>query len=274
MNIDAGANGYVLGHSDAELLRLRRQADVYADFTESVLASAGLGSGMSVLDVGCGIGDVSMAAARLVGPKGRVHGIDRSADALDVARTRAAMDGLDQIAFEQADLADADDRRYDAVIGRFILLHQADPDGVLRSLAGRVRPGGVIAFIEMDLGTAAVVPPMPLFDQALGWIGAVYARDGFHADMGSRLYRAFRAAGLEPSLAATVRVEGGPDAFACEYIAETVRSMLPRIEALGIADAGTVQAGTLAERIREAAIAGDHCFFYPRMVGAYTRVPG
>jgi SAM-dependent methyltransferase len=45
---------------------------------------AGLKPGMRVLDLGCGAGDVAMLAADLVGPKGRVVGIDRSAEALDL----------------------------------------------------------------------------------------------------------------------------------------------------------------------------------------------
>lgn len=273
MSREPESRDYILGHSDPELHRLRRQAEVYRPFTEDVLRRAGLKPGMSVLDVGCGVGDVSFAAASLVGPGGTVRGIDRSDEALALARARAEQSASRTVVFDRADIDDPDSSRYDAVVGRFILLHQPDPEATVARLAERLRPGGAIAFVEMDLSTAAVVPPMPLFDRALDWIRQVYVRLGFHVDMGSRLYAAFRSAKLEPELVGTVRVEGGRDAYAYEYVAETVRSLLPRMAALGIADPEDVDVETLAERIRAAALSGDHCFFYPRMIGAFARKP-
>jgi ubiquinone/menaquinone biosynthesis C-methylase UbiE len=274
MTADARARSYLLGHSDQELERLRKQAAVYAEFTESVLRQAGLRPGMSVLDVGCGIGDVSMAAARLVGPGGSVRGIDRAPEALETAAARARAEGFDHVRFDAVSIDEVEGGPYDAVIGRFILLHMKDPKATLTRLAGLLAPGGVAAFIEMDLSTAAAEPPLPLFTAAVSWIGAVYGRDGFEPDMGSKLYQAFRAAGIEPRLTATVRVEGGPEAYAYDYLAETVRSLMPRITALGIADAPTIGIDDLADRVRDAAVAGSHCIFYPRMVGAFGRRPG
>ena len=44
---------------------------------------------MRVLDLGCGMGDVSLLAARLVGPTGSVTGIDRDGVIVEKARERA-----------------------------------------------------------------------------------------------------------------------------------------------------------------------------------------
>jgi hypothetical protein len=55
---------YVLGYNDREQLRLIRQARILAPLTESFLRSAGIVSGMRVLDIGCGMGDVTMLAAQ------------------------------------------------------------------------------------------------------------------------------------------------------------------------------------------------------------------
>jgi ubiquinone/menaquinone biosynthesis C-methylase UbiE len=69
---------YALGHSSAEIQRLKDQAAMLRPITERLLRSAGIDAGMRVLDLGCGAGDVSMLAAELVGPAGIVVGIDRS----------------------------------------------------------------------------------------------------------------------------------------------------------------------------------------------------
>jgi predicted methyltransferase len=63
---------YLLGHADREQLRLIRQGRALAPVTERFLRDAGVASGMRVLDIGCGMGDVTMLVAELVGPAGRV----------------------------------------------------------------------------------------------------------------------------------------------------------------------------------------------------------
>jgi ubiquinone/menaquinone biosynthesis C-methylase UbiE len=65
------------------------QSRFYGDLTEQVLLSAGITSGMRVLDVGCGAGDVSLLVATLVGPSGSVIGVDKHRDAIAAAAERA-----------------------------------------------------------------------------------------------------------------------------------------------------------------------------------------
>jgi ubiquinone/menaquinone biosynthesis C-methylase UbiE len=87
-------DAYQLGHADVEIRRLLLQGRLYNDHTEHALHRAGLRPGMRVLDVGCGPGDVSFIAARLVGPTGTVVGVDASAEVIGLARGRAAEQGL------------------------------------------------------------------------------------------------------------------------------------------------------------------------------------
>ena len=65
---------YPLGYSEVEARRLEQQAALYKELTEDVLRRAGLCAGMRVLDVGCGVGDVSLLAAELVGERVRSWG--------------------------------------------------------------------------------------------------------------------------------------------------------------------------------------------------------
>jgi ubiquinone/menaquinone biosynthesis C-methylase UbiE len=264
---------YVFGHSDQELLRLERQAQFFADQTEDVLRRAGLKPGMRVLDIGCGVGDVSLIAGGLVGPEGSVVGVDRSPEALGVARRRASAARLNRVSFEQADAeAIAGKAIFDALIGRFILIHLPQPSAVLRRLQTILAPGGIVAFLEMDVNSATVTPPMPLFDRCMGWIVDLYRRGGGEPDMGSRLFGVFRAAGLTPSMCGTCRVEGGPSATGYDYLAETIRNLIPTMESLGVATAEEIGIADLADRLRHQAIAGEHCLVFPRLIGAWGRV--
>ena len=56
---------YALGNTDAEHERLIRQAARLAPLTERLFREAGIGAGQRVLDLGSGVGDVAMLAARL-----------------------------------------------------------------------------------------------------------------------------------------------------------------------------------------------------------------
>ena len=262
---------YVLGHSEAELVRLEHQAQVFGNETEEILRRAGISAGMSVLDVGCGVGDVSMVAAELVGPTGRVVGIDNAAAALSSARARAARSGYDWLTFEEADIYGytATDP-FDAITGRFILMHVADPVAAVKAAIRFSKPRGIVAFIEMDISAATAVPSLPLLTNCVDWIVATYRRVGVEPDMGSMLYGAYRAAGLAPRLWATCRIESGPDAVVYEFAAQALLTLMPAIEAHGIATAAEVEPATMANRLREASVAGDHCIFLPRLVGAWA----
>ena len=264
---------YVLGHSEQELARLERQGEIFRAETRDILLRAGLNTGMRVLDVGCGVGDVSMIAAEIVGPTGRVLGIDNATGAVGPAAARAKRAGYDWLTFDQADVFTFEpDKAFDAVVGRFILLHVADPVAAIAHLRQGLGDGATVAFIEMDIGQTSAIPEMPLLTQCLEWIDTIYRRVGVEPDMGSKLYATFRAAGLTPRLTGSTRIESGPDSMVYQFAAQTLTSLMPAIEKLGVATADDVGVDTLAARLRDAAVAGDHCILMPRLIGAWALV--
>ncbi len=271
MNETAGSQPYVLGHSEAELIRLEHQAQIFGAETREVLRRAGISPGMTVLDIGCGVGDVSMIAAELVGPAGRVLGIDNAAAALPPARARAARAGYDWLTFAQADVYGySTEETFDAVVGRFILMHVPDAVGALKATIRFSKPRGIIAFIEMDISEASALPELPLLTRCVDWIVSTYRKVGVEPNMGSMLYRTYRAAGLNPRLHGTCRIESGPDAIVYDFAAQALSTLMPAIEAHGIATIADVDPPTVADRLRAAAVAGDHCIFLPRLIGAWA----
>jgi SAM-dependent methyltransferase len=268
------ASQYVLGHSESELRRLIEQAAFFGELTADLFRRAGVGEGMSVLDIGCGVGDVSFLAAAFVGPTGTVLGIDRSAEALAVARERAAEAGADNITFKVADAVTFRvPENVDAIVGRLVLAYQPDPAALLRHLATQVRDGGLIAFQECDLSTASTKPALPLFTRMVDNVRETYRRANLDADMGSNLYGAFRAAGLPaPQMIAAARVESGADSLAYAAVAKVVDSAAPIMERLGVATIAELELATLEQRLRDEITRADAVVFMPRFVGAWTRV--
>jgi SAM-dependent methyltransferase len=220
-------------------------------------------------------------AAELVGPTGEVAGIDRDPDVLGVARARADAAHLGNLSFSEGDVSSIDagsidvDDRFDAVVGRLILLFTPDPARALRAAARLVRPGGIVAFQEWHLTPAIQCSPrLPLWEQVWGWIMATMEGAGLQMGMGYELHRAFQAAGLPtPDLQASAPLIRGADPGPYEWAAETLRSMLPLTEKLGIAAAHEIDVDSLAGRLRAETLAADGVVRAADLVGAWTRIP-
>jgi SAM-dependent methyltransferase len=125
------------------------QDALLAPVGDLLLAEAALAPGERVLDIGCGAGASSLAAAQAVGPQGLVTGIDISAPLLacaEAARRRAGFDNLDLI---EGDAASHPLPRhgFDAVISRFGVMFFADPVAAFTAIARTLRPGGRIVFV-------------------------------------------------------------------------------------------------------------------------------
>jgi ubiquinone/menaquinone biosynthesis C-methylase UbiE len=272
MNQDKLAS-YVLGNSSEEHRRLIFQSRFIGELTETLLLRAGLAEGMNVLDIGCGVGDLSILAAAFVGPSGSVFGVDQCAESISLARRRVKDAGLVNIRFEVDDLKELKPHgQFDALVGRLILMYMPEPAAVLWDLARHVRPGGLVIFQEMEMSTGRAVPEIPLYEECGRWIRAAFRHAGVATEMGSRLYTIYREAGLpDPQMISGARVEGGPQADFYEWLAETVRSLLPIIVETGMVTKEEIDVETLAERLREDVVAGRGIVYSPVYVGAWAR---
>jgi ubiquinone/menaquinone biosynthesis C-methylase UbiE len=268
---------YPLGYSEAEAKRLMEQGAMLEDLTRDLLSRAGLAPGMRVLDVGCGVGDVSLLAARIVGKKGSVLGVDRSAASLEIARgrseRRAELCQTANIWFVEADLNTFEPfGNFDAIIGRFVLHYVPGRVSMLRRLSQSLRPGGVMAMQEYDISSFAQAPESPLFAQFRQWIIDGFKSAGAELDTGSKLYATFLQAGLlGPQMTSAQLVHCGPETTGYEHATQVLRSLLPSVENNRVATASEIEIDTLANRLREDAIARRAVMFTPRLVGAWAR---
>jgi 2-polyprenyl-3-methyl-5-hydroxy-6-metoxy-1,4-benzoquinol methylase len=265
---------YALGSTDAEHERLIRQAERLVPCTERFFREAGIGHGQRVLDIGAGVGDVAMLAARLVGPSGEVVGIERDLRSIVRARARVAEAGLRNVTFIESDVSQIPDSKpFDAAVGRFILEFLPSPVAVLRSLSQLVRPAGVVAFHEVSWAPALLLlGHLPLWSAAASLIHATLRRSGANTEIGLALGGIFREAEL-PAPTMRMEVGLGNDPDLARWIYDLLRSLRPQIEQQNLSLERLGDWVTLQSRLQAEVVTSNTAVPYVALVGAWSRKP-
>jgi ubiquinone/menaquinone biosynthesis C-methylase UbiE len=267
---------YAMGRTLAETRRLVLQHQVYGPLTRRLFVAAGIGPGMKVLDVGSGAGDVALLAADLVGASGLVLGIDMNPTILETARERAVLAGWTNVGFQAADLREfTTNFAFDAVVGRFVLMYQEDPTAIVRRLAKFLRPGGIVAFHELDFTyPPTVMPVTDLTRKIHKWLIAS-GTPGAEMMMGSKLLKTYEDAGLPtPQFVVEAAAGGGQGWPGYELLIQTFRSLLPVLEKYTGLDPREVDIDTLEERLRQDVVSRQAIQLMPLMFGAWSRKLG
>jgi SAM-dependent methyltransferase len=143
---------YILDGSDADLRRLMSVSEIFAQDARRSLVGAGVSAGSNVLDCGCGPMGALTVLAELVGPAGRVVGVDFSEPTIAAARTVIDTLGLENVDVRAGDLNELESVSlggpFDLAYSRLFLFHQVDPLRTLRHLSSLLRPGGCIVAHE------------------------------------------------------------------------------------------------------------------------------
>ncbi len=145
-----------------------------------------LTEGASLLDVGCGPGNITVDFAQRVGG-GSVIGLDRSAEVITAARSQyGATTGLSFVVGDVYHL-EFSDEKFDVVHAHQVLQHLSRPVAAIEEMRRVLRPGGVLAVRDADYGAFAWAPSDPLLDRWRELYHALTRRNGAEADAGRHL---------------------------------------------------------------------------------------
>jgi len=145
------------------LIKLGYSPELLRGIPESILASfCGVGNpfslgpinpGETVLDIGCGTGVDTLVAARLVGPQGRVVGVDATAEIIARAQANLALTGLANVSFEvaSAEALPFPDGEFEVVISNGVFNLLIDKEQALSESRRVLKPGGRLMLADMVL---------------------------------------------------------------------------------------------------------------------------
>jgi SAM-dependent methyltransferase len=150
-------------------------------------------SGEVIVDIGCGTGQTVLQLANLVGPEGRIIGVDIAPLLLDAARERAS--GLGHISFIEGDavVLDLPDESIDACFSRFGVMAFPEPAAAFANFRRMLKPTGRLAFVcwrsleenELDLlplraaGLEHLLDPTPFSLEDPHYVRATLETAGF-----------------------------------------------------------------------------------------------
>jgi 2-polyprenyl-3-methyl-5-hydroxy-6-metoxy-1,4-benzoquinol methylase len=177
--------------------RLNLIATVMLPHTTQLLERVGLGEGMTCLDVGCGGGHVTLLMANLVGPRGKVVGIDADAQILALVQEDIEAAGVENVELRHLDAANSHDGQFDLVYARFLLTHLSNPQQCLQSMIAACKPGGVVAVEDIDFTGNFCHPPCQPYQRYTELYQQVVERKGGDPNIGPKLPGMLRQARLD-----------------------------------------------------------------------------
>lgn len=226
---------YVLGTDDGEAARLRLQHDVWRPYVHELWRRAGLTSGSHVVDIGAGPGAATLDLADLVGDRGRVVAVERSARFVDVLRRRAPPN----VEVVQADLMTdpIDVNGLDAAWCRWVACFVSSPAALVRRIAGLLRPAGVFISHEYaDYATWRLLPPRPEIEAFVAEVMASWRADGGEPDIARSLPALLGAQGFVVEHVTPRMFAARPGEPMWRWPAAFVRNGAERLRELGRVD--------------------------------------
>jgi SAM-dependent methyltransferase len=234
---------YVADGGDADLSRLVSVSEITAEAARRAFGRAGIRDGWAAIDCGCGpLGGLAVLA-EMVGPTGRVVGVDFSEHAIQRARSVVAALGLANVELAVGDIhhlgAAALGGPFDLAFTRCFLMHQADAVRTLRQIASLLRPGGwIVAHEPLPVPPPRSHPPLSALTAYWDIVHETMERAGLPRGTVEGLEHAARAAGLEVTDTTGFFTFLGPE-LGFEVHAATLAAVRER----------AVQSGIAAERV-------------------------
>lgn len=198
-NMTKSPEGYVWGTQELERKRLLDQSALYTTETNWLLDRLHITAGATALDLGCGPLGILDLLSRRVGPSGKVSGVERESEFVDIAKETIASAELHNVEVKCGDATETglSSNSFDIVHERLLLIVTPKVPSVIAEMIRLAKPGGLVITQDVDIRSWVCEPGLPAWDRFFGAFEQVYTEDGKDPYVGRRLPRLLRQAGLQ-----------------------------------------------------------------------------
>ena len=216
--------------------RLRILSRVLQKTTLQLFHEAGVKAGMHCLDLGCGGGDVSVDLAGIVGPAGKVVGVDIDHSKIEIARNEAIQQNLANVEFIAEDIYKAQTGdSYDVAYARFLLTHLKVPSSMLELMYSKLKHGGVVIIEDIDFRGHFTFPENDAYNRYVQLYTEASIKADGHPHIGSQLPILLKEAGFE-KIGMNIIQPAGTKGEVKYLAAITMENIADTVVRLGLAD--------------------------------------
>ena len=190
------SNSYLIAVGKKDEERLSILNELFGETSRNLLLKAGLVSGMRVLEIGCGTGNMTGWIAEQVGKNGHVTAVDISEEQIKIAKVNNKLHNNIQFIVKSIfDLGDLS--QFDLIYSRFVIMHQEKPFDALKALMALLGQNGVIVCEEGANTVVACCPHSDIFQKYRGLLLELFKMKNLDYDFGSNIYTHFLQLGLK-----------------------------------------------------------------------------
>ncbi|MFZ4573297.1 MAG: methyltransferase domain-containing protein [Phycisphaerales bacterium] len=200
----ADGSEYVLGTDGDESVRLGLQHRLWSESTHRLWERAGVQPGVHMLDLGCGPGHATIDLAQIVGPTGRIVGVDESAQFLKqlndqvLARRYRNVERVLGDVQELEESFPGESSVFDVAYARWVFCFLQRPEDVVRGLGRLMKTGGRVAvqdYFNYDR-SMTLAPRREAFSRVISAVAASWRSRGGDTDIMGRLPGMFARQGF------------------------------------------------------------------------------
>jgi len=252
---------YVAGHSTEEQKRLLTQAAVYDHKTRPFLNGL-LHPGMTVLEIGCGVGSATQIIAGILASNGFLTALDQDKRAIAYTKARTLSNGYDRVDFICDDIFNLEPNlKFDFIYGRAVLHHINNLPSILSKLKNHLKPRGILAFEEPVMDNFPDnVPNQKLYYKLL----KAYCALGDKLSMSSRVGQELHSIFVELGLSITSLSAYYPVLMSTEekkIINDGLAMLKPQLIDNNLLDVSDI--AKMQEKLTQLATDKNTCLFYP-----------
>lgn len=227
---------YLLGVNDFELNRLHFQHGVWKKVTDGFLNKTGLQKGWKVLDAGSGPGFVSFDIRKLIGDTGEITALEPSEVYLDHFRNFASENEWKnaETILGTAESAALPENYFDMVFSRWVIGFVPDPVKFISSLAGSLKPGGIIALQDYAFHGLNLIPRGGAYDKLPPYVMEYWKTTGGDLQIAERIPKIFKELGLEQIIYEPHSLAGDPESGIFKWHDLFITHHIPQMVQKGI----------------------------------------